>query len=339
MEQCQAEKERFISHEYLEGMPTILNMYQEIVSTRLDIIQSSAQKLIVFEIALSRGLQYEYENTFKVIETLGDVPLDTVQSSPISPEPVADHVHRSPTILAEQTQPPKATEPNTIEQKIIDSILSPNEIDIDLIESVREQTNTMNRRLSLISAIRYRLTDSVLPNPISLTNLGRVLWVILDACEVDGKSSPMIDSDCARKICAMARLYHASPRTSGDFISSTPARKKFLQSELYDHPIWNRVALWEESLIIVVSEELLGGVYACEMTVDTFGHYMLLFGLSPTSASNVCARVLKQFFQGVPHSFRLTERLVESIRVAQEKQNRHIAALGAPLVENSGVCT
>jgi hypothetical protein len=150
------------------------------------------------------------------------------------------------------------------------------------------------------------------------------LWVILDACEVGGRSSPLIDSDCTRRICAMARIYMAE----------TNVRKNYLQSELYDHSIWNRVALWEESLMIVISEELIGRGPACEMNIDNFGHYMLMFGLSSISASNICVRVLDDYFPNVPISFRFLERLQESIRVAVEKQQKNIIALAQTSVDD-----
>jgi len=306
-------RDKFITSEYMEKMPTILNMYEDIVRERLDLVKSCIQKYIVFEMSYCRGIQYELENNFKSLAEFCPILVPPGSGgNGHEPQDTPSQINKEPILLDIGTDE-KAS-------RYGKEILADGDLDVNLLESLRKSaTSSSYDRIRILNGIIQSLPNPCFEKNVHLSNLGRILWVLLDTCELGGKGSAMIDSDCARRICSLGRR----------FFTVISDRKKFLQAELYDHAIWNRVAFWEESLIITVSEELIGNVNTCDMTIDTMGHYMLMFGLSSTAAVNICTRVLNEYFASLSQNQNLAERLSGSIRVAQERQNRNIASLTA----------
>jgi hypothetical protein len=122
-------KDDYLSNEYLDNMHTILNMIEDIVTTHQELVRSSVQKYIVFEIALCRGLQYELENVFKLVENQIEQGLEISPNVPTKPEhescPVPIQIHETAAPGLSIVEKISTVVDFPVERKIIEAVLSP----------------------------------------------------------------------------------------------------------------------------------------------------------------------------------------------------------------------
>jgi hypothetical protein len=160
-------------------------------------------------------------------------------------------------------------------------------------------------------SVRLTLLDTIasdFESPInSIQNVGRLIWLILDEC---GDNDP----HSVRSICMLARkIFSLSPQGS----------KHFLQSEIYDHKIWNRGIVWERVFTLTVAETICG-FDTQTIKVEDFGTYMLMFGLSYDSAVRISRRVLDTTFEWFPSKDEMYQKFLAGLDIAAERQLRRI---------------
>ena len=323
-----------VRSQYLEKMGVILNQLEELEKTRLEIIKDGLEKMFVFELALNRGIQYELESSFKEIEKFhtdisNEISNFISRNKPIRPSALKNGPVQIVS-LGEITEenPPLAQTPaevQSMEKKVLDSIWERNTTFIlsnDELEAVKEAFASQVARLSFCRAVAGQ--SSEIHSLQSLQQLGRVLNIALSWCESE------MDSETGRRVASFALK----------FFTYCDQRKKFLQSEIYHHSLWNRIQFWEEALALTVSDYLvceftkrldshLSFIFASGIPVDRFGSYLMVFGLNVNSAIDIVKRVMMRDFAALSSKTRseLTEKLLESVKSAHEKQERNIASL------------
>lgn len=322
-----------VRSQYLEKMGVILNQLEELEKTRLEIIKDGMEKMFVFELALNRGIQYELESSFKEIENYHNDISDEIsnfvsRNKPIKPSTLTNGPVQIVS-LGEITQenPPLAQTPaevQSMEMKVLDCIWQKHAtmFSNDELEAVKEAFASQVVRLSFCRAVARQ--SSEIASLQSLQQLGKVLNIALTWCESE------MDSETGRRIASFALK----------FFTFSDDRKKFLQSEIYHHSLWNRIQFWEEALALTVSDYLvyeftkrldthLSFIFASGISVHRFGSYLMVFGLNVNSAIDIVKRVMMRDFVALSSKMRseLTEKLLESVMSAHEKQERIIASL------------
>jgi len=317
---------------YVEDMEKILTQMEELERARLEAIKEGLDKLFVFEIALNRGVQYELESSFKEIQDFqNQITYELSRfisiNKPKKPSSLRDGPVKiiSPGNLNESEHPLAITPPEmqSIEHKILNRICEDGtDFTTDELEAIKEAFASQEVRLSFCRALASK--NHELPHLTSLQELGKILNLALTSAESE------MDSETGRRIASFALKF---------FITGE-GRKKFIQSEIYHHSLWNRIQFWEEALAITVADSFvcdfmqrldahLSFLFVSGITVDRFGSYLMVFGLNVNSALEIVKRVMTREFSSLDSTTRsdFTERLIEGIKTAHEKQERNIASL------------
>ncbi len=306
-----------------ERTAELVRVMAEVEQEWREAVDAGVQKLIVYEISKNRNEQYENEKIFKQIEE-GD----------ITPPPPCEHPSQSPTepvsiiSLGEISEagirlpPPHIIQ--SVESRIVDLVWSESaHLSRDSIEAAGEPIRTSLGRLSLCETLSQQ--PATLPSISALGSLGRILNPLLDACEEES------DSDAARRVAGFAQRFHAVDPETG--------KKKFLQSEVYHHSIWNRVSLWEDCLQFVLIENNLNNYLNyrnCQhstssiMTLDNFGNFLLMFGINSNSSIDIIKRTIQKYSYLIDNVEGVLDRLVKSVLAAEERQKRNVATLQSP---------
>jgi hypothetical protein len=323
-----------IREEYMETMSVILTQLEDLELSRLHLIKDGVEKMFIFELALNRGNQYEIESCFKEIEKLSiSVSRDISKFMREFGDKAASSSLRhgdvkiiSSTDIARISSSDDSSERvftneasgdiTSAEQKIIDLIWNQQELHVDVMEALDEAFSNRPGRLSFCRAISRQQPE--LLSGSCMTSLGKVLNKVLTAAETE------LDADAGRWVAGFSTKFYFSEN----------GRKKYCQSEIYHHGIWNRIQFWEEALALVIADEFIGDftntVAATQtVTIDKFGNYLLIFGINANSATDICKRVVSRDFSNLSPDARdhLTQRLISSVRSAQERQERNIALL------------
>ncbi len=301
----------FRRNEYVDQMTIILNMLEEVHNIWMDFIKESCMKLLLFEVAHNRNMQYENEKAFKDLERLQS---DRTGASDPATYTISDIVFIDPALSVTQpNQYPTNHLPlcDKITAVLIESVWGEAGLDEPFFRTTFREACS---RLLFLRILKQQ--PSGLPSMDALLRLGRILLLLLDFSLSDE------DSDTARRVCAIG----------SSFFAITPeGRKKFIQSQIYHHDIWNKVSFWEDALRIVMAEDTVRRVISdlkstvldpnilSDMSLDQFGSYMLMFGLTSSSALDICGKVVD--------SPQVMQRLADSIRLAKERQDRNVAVL------------
>ena len=319
--------------EYIETMDLILSQLEDLEKSRLELIKDGLEKVYIFEFALHRGAQYEMETAFKEIEQLNskisdDIPNFIASKSgavgtsnlrdkgPVKIVSLADIRPSSPTVGETDH-----AEVQSVEMKIIDAIWGhpDDEISKDVLEAVEEPFMSQLGRISFCRAISDQ--PSEMPSDTALRNLGKILCLALNLAEAE------MDSDTGRRIAAFSlKFFH---------VGSGNSRKRYIQSEVYHHSLWNRIQFWEEALMLVIADDFIDkfnqGAFASGggVSVDRFGNYLLIFGINVNSAIEIVKRVVNRDFASLDAGVRdeLLGRLMTSIKSAHQRQERNVAML------------
>lgn len=322
-----------VRSEYVEKMELILNQLEDLERTRLEFIKDGIDKMFVFELALNRGSQYEIESSFKEIEKYHsqiskEISLFVSRTKPIKPSTLKAGPVKIVT-LAEDIIGAKApsiitpAEVQSVEQKILDSIWEgTNSFTPDELDAIKEALESQAVRLSFCRAVNSKASE--IPSLRALQQLGKILNIALDWSEVE------MDTETGRRIASFALKFYTIHNE----------RKKFLQSEIYHHSLWNRIQFWEEALATTVADSFitefvqridghLSFLFVSGLSIDRFGSYLMVFGLNVNSAIDIAKRVMTRDFASLESRMRssITERLLESVKSAHEKQERNIAIL------------
>jgi hypothetical protein len=290
----------FRDSQYVEQMGTILNMLDEVNLLWRDFIHESCMKLFLFEVAFNRNLQYENERTFKDLE---GVPRGGNERGMTDPPPVITPLSVvTPTL----TIPAPSISDESTRKTLVDSIWGDDNVDEQFFQVLFRRGS--QSRLHFVTILKEQ--PAGLPSVDALVRIGRILIILLDECLLDD------DSDTARRVCALGSVF---------FAITDDARKKYIQSQIYHHDIWNRVTFWEDALRMTIAEDLIsrsiGEQFVACMSLDGFGSYMLMFGVTSSSALDICGKVVDD-----PVTMR---RLAESISLAKERQDKNVASLKA----------
>ena len=311
-----------IQKEYTESMSVIIVQMEDLELSRLNLVKDGIDKLMVYEFALNRGIQYELETCVKELEKLainvsGEIS-DFVKANK------KDEVLTDVVIVSGQEAFGKVNNVDeyeeiiSVEKKVIDAIWSSDDshqISSDIIEALDEPFNSRIGRLSFCFALSKQPPE--VPGPINLTNLGRVLNKALSAAENE------MDSETGRLIASFSLFF---------FYTLETGKRKFIQAEIYHHTIWNRIQFWEETLALVICDELVSGFDSTKFSpipLDRFGNYILIFGINPNSAIDICKRVVSNLFNSLPTKGHILQRLISSVKSAQERQERNVQQLQA----------
>ena len=327
---CEAEEilkrshSEFVKLSYIPSMSTILNMFEDLFKSTNELYDECYKKLIVFEVSLNRGIQYELTKVATDLEShnpMISVPAKDADAKSQTSEfsaPIED-ILTTPTIpihfpISIQTYP-KASSPVL---SIIDNTFSlmSGEIDTNSLETIRCSLSSHSCRHTVIRYIQSQTT--LVSNPVSLRNLGRIVWVILDECMQEP-----LDVLIARSFLPMAK--------SISFFDSSIGRKKFLQSEIYDHKIWSMNAFWHNAVTITVAEHIwnhgLGNTTDQSdfpsISLNDFGTYMLMFGLSYDSSLRIFRRVFDESFSWLPENDQTKLIMMKGLDDAAERQLRN----------------
>ena len=319
-----------VRREYNDSMSLILTQLEDLERARLTMIKETIDKVFIFELSLNRSAQYELESSFKEIETaskndelaqyLSSIPAnhDDGPVMAVSARDFSDFPPPSaPEVASSETQ-------STVSQVISAIWENPKEISKDELESLTEALETEDGRLSFCREIAQKNAD--LKSMIAFSNLGTILNVALTAAE------SAMDSETGRRIAAFALRFYISDPQEG--------RKKYLQADIYHHSLWNRIHFWEEALTLTVADNFINEyVDSCGepapqpltlesgLTIDRFGTYLMVFGISVQSAVEIVKRVMNRTFSHVDDKDTIEERLLRSIKVAHDRQERNVALL------------
>jgi hypothetical protein len=315
-----------------------LSKLEELERSRITLIKDTIDKMFVYGFALCRGIQYDLESSFKDIETISPnletevdefiSKSDHSQVPPIRKGPVKIVSTRDlvqvPLVLSPKSG--MSEEVQSAEKKIIDAIWNtPLKIRPDELEAIGEIFSTQPGRLSFCKAIACQ--QSELPDAVSLSTLGEVLSLLLTKAEDE------MDAESGRRVASFGLK----------FFALLNGKKKYIQSEVYHHSLWNRIQFWEEALSLTIADSFINQylerierdslfAFSSGLTVDRFGTFLIVFGISVQSAIDIVNRVIDRSDMDELSRSRLRERLLNSIKSAQERQERNVAMLQTPLI-------
>ena len=319
-----------VRREYSESMALILTQLEDLERSRLALIKEATDKIFVFEFSLNRSAQYELESSFKEIESasstdelaayLATQP-ETNDSGPVMAVSAKDFADLPAPVLG--TSAP--TEMQSAEHHVIDAVWgAPRALNIDELEALKEVFATETGRLSFCRALGEQ--EPELKSAEAFSNLGNILKSALTAAEA------AMDSETGRRVAAFALRFFV--------FSAEDNRKKFIQSEIYHHSLWNRIHFWEESLALTVADSFINeyadntgdsdpvpAVVDSGLTIDRFGTYLMVFGISVQSAIEIVKRVIRRDFPNISYAESIQERLLRSIKVAHDRQERNMALI------------
>ena len=324
--------------EYMTSMEKILSQLEELERSRITLIKDTIDKMFIYGFALSRGIQYDLESSFKEIETISasfEKEVDefiskstTTQLPPIRKGPVkivsTKDLAQVPVVLSPKSG--ISEEVQSAEKKIIDAIwTTPVDIRPDELEAIGEIFSTQPGRLSFCKAISGQ--QSELPDNVSLVNLGKVLSLLLTKAEGE------MDAESGRRVASFGLK----------FFALSNGKKKYIQSEVYHHSLWNRIQFWEEALSLTIADSFINQylerierdslfAFSSGLTVDRFGTFLMVFGISVQSAIDIVNRVIDRSDIDDRSKASLRERLLNSVKSAHERQERNVAMLQTPLV-------
>jgi hypothetical protein len=286
----------FINETYKPSMSTILNMYQDIVQSAEDLLNDCSRKMMVFEVSLNRGFQYDLDRfAANDAHSLSILPPTTLPAPRVASNftlPKIDEI----TDLFTRSRSNFSDYP-----KLKPLICSEAEIDVNEIESIRIQLKDNRSHLSFFQSVESDLSSFATITAIK--NLGRLVWALLDDC----------DTESIRRVCCLARRVCCTDLNG---------RKKFLQSEVYDHPIWNRIKVWQDMLIFTIAETVCS-ISSVDFSIDEFGTFILIFGLSFDSARKLIKKVIDDSFSWYSGKDTILDRLIKGLDKAAERQLRH----------------
>ena len=330
-------------NDYVKLMGAVLDELEGIERTRIATLKDCMDKMFIYELSLCRGTQYELECGFKEIEeshtAIGyeiDRFIESVSKSSRNKGISLDQGTVKIISVRDIVQPPtlvdfpEKTELQSVEKNIIARIWTsdqnPTEFRLDELEAISEAFTTHEGRLSFCKALTGQLPE--IPSQLSASNLGKVLNTLLTASELD------MDPECGRRVASFALKFYFSESSSG--------RKRYMQSEIYHHSLWNRIQFWEEALVLTVSDFLINqyleriegavdpSILNAGIALDRFGTYLMVFGISVQSALDICRRVMERDdFDFLEDNSRagIRARIDNSINAAHEKQERNAALL------------
>ena len=314
--------------EYLEAMGRVLDELQEIEIFCSSQIKDAIDKLFVYEFALCRGTQYDLENCFKAIDVSVESQ-SSIQPAKATWAGPAQIVSAQDLVGVPIVLSPKASsteEVQSVEHNIIVKIWNENvEISKDELEAIQEVFSTHSGRLSFCKAIHAQVPQ--LSSLTCLSNLGKVLNLILAVSEAD------MDTECARRVAAFALKF---------FFQDVSGKKRFIQAEVYHHSLWNRIQFWEEACVSCIADffidQYLGRLdgtvqrysYTSPISLDRFGTFLMVFGISFQSAREIVNRVVdREIFDSLDDSTRavIHKSLLDGVIAAHERQERNMASL------------
>jgi hypothetical protein len=329
---------------YLKSMSGILERLEHLESTRLQALRDAMDKMFIYEFALCRGTQYDLDCSFKEVEehmtSSQDELLGFIKSAPMSAQGKPLSIEKGPVkiISIRDVLQPKIISPDkvshelqSVEKKIIERIWGreeqmPVELRLDELEAVSEVFQDQSGRLSFCRALS--LQKSELPTRVALENFSKVLNSLLTSAESD------LDSETGRRVANFALKFF--------FFDASSGRKRYMQSEVYHHSLWNRILFWEEALALTLSDvfinqfiERVGGdidsfPFSSGVSIEKFGTYLTVFGISAQSALEIVRRVMeKDEFGFLENDAKesIKHRLEESVRSAHERQERNLALI------------
>ena len=319
--------------EYVKSMEVILDELETIERTRIAFLRDCMDKMFIYELSLCRGTQYELECGFKEIEQSHSAIGAEVDNFIESVRPTNGAKTTVKIISARDIVQPATVvnfsenlELQSVERKIIERIWTvssdPVELRIDELEALSEIFTTHSGRLSFCKALALQTAE--IPSQLSAENLGKILNAILTASEYD------MDSECGRRVASFALKFY--------FHDHSTSRKRYMQSEVYHHSLWNRIQFWEEALLLTVSdffinqyiERIEGAVDSAGISIDRFGTFLMVFGISVQSALEISRRVMdREDFDFLEDDVRasIRTRIENGIKAAHEKQERNASLL------------
>ena len=288
----------FLGESYSPSMSTILNMYQDMVDSAQDLFNDCTRKMTVFEVSLNRGFQYDLDKFATADITFSPIIPQSppaVASALALPDLLDDDLKE---LITRSFSTSSADEDFyiTIKPRVCSSF----EIDVNEIESIRHQLIDRVTHCTFFQSIESDVSSFT--SITAIQNLGRLIWVLLDDC----------DTDSLCRVCCLARRVYCT---------DIQGRRKFLQSEIYDHPIWNRIKVWEEMLSDVIAQTICS-VSATRISLDDFGTYILMFGWSFDSALKLVERVIGDSFSWYSGKVEIQDRLLKGLNKAAERQLR-----------------
>ena len=319
---------------YIELITRNLNELEKLERDRISVLRDSMDKMFVYELALCRGIQYDLESAFKEVEaSIPAVDNELIsfiekapsghKTLPVQIISVSDVVN-PPTVI----DSPHSPDLQSVERSIINMIWSP-AIGKDELEAIEEVFVSSAGQYSFCRALG--LQSSELPSEPSFKNLGKVLDLLLSSAESS------MDSDSGRRVASFALKFFILDQQSG--------KKRFMQSEVYHHSLWNRIQFWDEALLLTIfdlyinmymdrldHETLDRFPFSSGITIDRFGTSLMVFGISVQSAFDIVRRVMDREELGFLDNESRAEvlsRLENSIRVAHERQERNIALINS----------
>jgi len=295
---------QFIEETYKPSMSTILNMFEDVVKSCNELYDDCYQKLIIFEVSLNRGIQYELNRLTTDSISLPDIQQVREKIPEMSPTEQLPYVTVESRLLA-----PSLSNSLDLPPTVLESISSSTEdLDPNLLESFRSTFSSHPSRAAFVQHIQSE--PFLVSNLVSLRNLGRLIWVISDEC----MREPM-DVLCVRKILVMAKHICV--------IDPSVGRKKFLQSEIYHHKIWSIVKFWQHIIAISIAKHICDQ-HSC-ISIHDLGTYMLMFGLSYDASRRIIGGVFEDTFSWLPNSNEIANHVVEGLNKAAERQLRNSA--------------
>jgi hypothetical protein len=294
--------EEFIENTYKPAIMTILNMYEDLVQSAKELYTDCVNKLILFEVSLNRGIQYDLSALVTAREIPETVSTDSNNSSDCIVEPPEFPVLPKHSFLTI----PSTSQVPEIFLSIRNKLVSTTEnVDPNLLESFRSCLSSHSSRMAVLQSLLVE--SNKVSNELSLSNLGRSVWILLD-------ESMDTDILVARQILVMAKTVSVIDESTG--------RKRFLQSEIYSHKIWSMITFWQQALSLTIVE------YICDsqqvlIRIDEFGMYMLMLGLSYDASVRIIHRHLEDSFEWYLDRNVVCERLIKGLDVAAERQLRY----------------
>lgn len=318
----QASKARAL---YEQHMPVVLSALQDMQEKRSTCLRDGLRKLAVYETSWLRNLQYDLEDTFKVAEQ-SDPKRDlenfikSYQSEASEPSSLntlqvgvlpfwqlgKGKVQQAPEKAKEARE---AAERDAYVRQLIDTEFRPlaqallsNEPATSSTEGLKEKVemhkrrvDELSRRAALCHALRNELIsreppgtelDAARPAHLERSRFDMVAQLLTSALNACDSSN---DSWNGRDLMVLAQLLC----TDGE--SSKPLT---LLSQVYNHPIWNKVSFWDDVLFVGLCEahsaeaiwrrSLPPGSQFVSPSMTSFLQrfvgYMLSFGIRPEQA-------------------------------------------------------
>ena len=298
--------EEFIEKSYKPSITTILNMYEDFVKSSEELYTECVNKLILFEVSLNRGIQYDLNGLLAAApDTFEVVPTPPKTSSDCCVEPLQVPVPLKHSFLTF----PSTSQVPEIFLSIKNHLLSTTEnVDPNLLETLRSCLSSHSSRMAVLQSLIVE--SKTISNDLSFSNLGRSVWILLD-------ESMDTDALVARRILVMARTVSVMDEVTG--------RRRFLQSEIYSHKIWSMVTFWQEALSLTIVEHICESEQVL-IRLDDFGMYMLMLGLSYDASVRIIQRHLENSFEWYTDRNVVCERLIKGLDVAAERQLRYNSA-------------